>query len=121
MTRRSFFQVSSGGMGVAALAHLLAQDQASSVLPGLPHFAPKAKRVIYLFQHGAPSQLDLFDYKPKLHEARGVDLPDSVRKGQRLTGMTAYQAKFPTAPSIFKFQQCGQSGAWLSELLPHTA
>src|SRR6266566_10063873 len=122
MTRRSFFNASSGGLGVAALATLLAKDsQASGGLTGLPHFAPKAKRVIYLFQHGAPSQLDLFDYKPKLQEARGIDLPDSVRKGQRLTGMTAYQAKFPTAPSIFKFSQQGQSGAWLSELLPHTA
>jgi hypothetical protein len=107
---------------VAALASLLAKDaEASPALTGLPHFAPKAKRVIYLFQHGAPSQLDLFDYKPKLQESRGVDLPDSVRKGQRLTGMTAYQATFPTAPSIFKFAQHGQSGAWLSELLPHTA
>src|SRR6266566_5299548 len=122
MTRRSFFNASSGGLGVAALATLLAKDsQASGGLTGLPHFAPKAKRVIYLFQHGAPSQLDLFDYKPKLQEHHGEELPDSVRKGQRLTGMTAYQAKFPTAPSIFKFSQQGQSGAWLSELLPHTA
>ena len=80
-------------------------------LPGLPHFPPKAKRVIYLFQHGAPSQLDLFDYKPNLAKLRGTELPDSVRKGQRLTGMTAYQTKFPTAPSIFRFDRCGQSGA----------
>src|SRR5207245_3732689 len=101
MTRRSFFNVSSGGVGVAALASLLASDaKAAGGLPGLPHFPPKAKRVIYLFQHGAPSQLDLFDYKPKLQEARGAELPDSVRKGQRLTGMTAYQAKFPTAPTV---------------------
>ena len=122
MTRRHFLLNTSSGIGTAALATLLAKDsQASAGLPGLPHFAPKAKRVIYLFQHGAPSQLDLFDYKPKLQEVRGIDLPDSVRKGQRLTGMTAYQAKFPTAPSIFKFSQQGQSGAWLSELLPHTA
>jgi hypothetical protein len=121
MTRRSFFNVSSGGLGVAALATLLAKDsQAGGGLPGLPNFAPKAKRVIYLFQHGAPSQLDLFDYKPKLHEARGTDLPESVRKGQRLTGMTAYQTTFPTAPSIFKFSPCGESGTYLSELLPHT-
>src|SRR6266403_480404 len=122
MTRRHFLLNTSSGIGVAALASLLATDaEASPGLAGLPHFAPKAKRVIYLFQHGAPSQLDLFDYKPKLQEVRGIDLPDSVRKGQRLTGMTAYQAKFPTAPSIFKFSQQGQSGAWLSELLPHTA
>ncbi|MDX1979874.1 MAG: DUF1501 domain-containing protein [Bryobacteraceae bacterium] len=114
ITRRTFFST--------ALASLLARDgQASQGLPGLPHFAGKAKRVIYLFQHGAPSQLDLFDYKPNLTKLRGENLPESVRMGQRLTGMTAYQAKFPTAPSIFKFNQCGQSGMWLSELLPHTA
>src|SRR5712692_11811748 len=113
MTRRHFLLNTSSGIGTAALATLLAKDfQASAGLPGLPHFAPKAKRVIYLFQHGAPSQLDLFDYKPKLQDVRGID---SVRKGQRLTGMTAYQAKFPTAPSLFKFSQQGQSGAWLSE------
>jgi hypothetical protein len=124
LTRRHFFSAASGGIGVAALASLLDADitkSPSSGLPGLPHFAPKAKRVIYLFQHGAPSQLDLFDYKPKLKEMRGAELPDSVRKGQRLTGMTAFQAKFPTAPSIFRFSQSGQSGAQLSELLPHTA
>ena len=121
MTRRSFFQVSSGGLGAAALATLMASDaKAAGGLPGLPHFPPTAKRVIYLFQHGAPSQLDLFDYKPKLKEVRGTDLPDSVRKGQRLTGMTAYQTKFPTAPTVFQFSQYGKSGAWLSELLPHT-
>ncbi|MBM3767360.1 MAG: DUF1501 domain-containing protein [Acidobacteria bacterium] len=83
--------------------------------------ARKAKRVIYLFQHGGPSQLDLFDWKPGLARVRGQDLPESIRMGQRLTGMTAYQANFPTAPTIFKFAQYGQSGAWLSELLPHTA
>src|SRR5207253_10860196 len=75
----------------------------------------------YLFQHGGPSQLDLFDYKPMLQQSRGAELPDSVRMGQRLTGMTAFQTKFPTAPSIFQFTQHGRSGAWLSELLPHTA
>jgi hypothetical protein len=122
LTRRHFFSAASGGIGVAALASLLATDaEAGPGLTGLPHFAPKAKRVIYLFQHGAPSQLDLFDYKPKLKDSRGVDLPDSVRKGQRLTGMTAFQATFPTAPSVFRFSQHGQSGAWLSETLPYTA
>ena len=90
-------------------------------MPGLPHFKPRAKRVIYLFQHGAPSQMDLFDYKPGLARFRGNDLPDSVRMGQRLTGMTAYQEKFPTAPSIFKFERHGQCGMWLSDLIPHTA
>ncbi|MEX2263190.1 MAG: DUF1501 domain-containing protein [Bryobacteraceae bacterium] len=122
MTRRHFFSYSSLGIGATALASLLAKDSRAAVgLPDLPHFAPKAKRVIYLFQHGAPSQLDLFDYKPNLGKLRGEDLPESIRKGQRLTGMTAYQAKFPTAPSIFQFKQSGQSGTWLSELLPHTA
>lgn len=118
LTRRHFFSRSATGLGAAALASLLKADGA---LPGLPHFAPAAKRVIYLFQHGAPSQLDLFDYKPALVPQRGKDLPDSVRMGQRLTGMTAYQTTYPTAPSIFTFAQRGQSGMWLSELLPHTA
>ena len=122
LTRRTFFKSTSLGIGSAALASLLTNDaQASTGLPGLPTFPAKAKRVIYLFQHGAPSQLDLFDYKPDLQKLRGSELPESIRKGQRLTGMTAYQAKFPTAPSLFKFAQHGQSGMWLSELLPHTA
>src|SRR5256885_16816836 len=121
MTRRHFLLNTSSGIGTAALATLLAKDaQAGTGLPGLPHFAPKAKRVIYLFQHGAPSQLDLFDYKPQLQSQHGKDLPESVRMGQRLTGMTAYQSNFPTANSIFRFNQHGQSGTWLSELLPCT-
>jgi hypothetical protein len=122
MTRRHFFGRTSVGLGAAALSTLLAgKAEAADALPGLPHFPPTAKRVMYLFQHGAPSQLDLFDYKPGLLERRGTELPDSIRMGQRLTGMTAYQAKFPTAPSLFKFAQYGESGTWLSELLPHTA
>lgn len=123
ITRRHFFSRSTLGIGTAALASLLGREaQASSGgLPGLPHHAPKAKRVIYLFQHGGPSQLDMFDHKPKLATQRGKDLPSSVRMGQRLTGMTAYQATFPTAPSIFPFSQHGNSGMWLSELIPHTA
>ncbi|MEO7653307.1 MAG: DUF1501 domain-containing protein [Bryobacteraceae bacterium] len=122
LTRRHFFSRSATGLGAAALSSLLSTGaNAAAGLTGLPHFAPKAKRVIYLFQHGAPSQLDLFDYKPALQKVRGVDLPESVRMGQRLTGMTSYQATFPTAPSIFKFAQYGKSGMWLSELLPHTA
>ncbi len=122
ITRRYFFNRGATGLGAAALASLLGERaQAAAGLPGLPHFPPKAKRVIYLFQHGAPSQLDLFDYKPALERQRGKDLPDSVRMGQRLTGMTAYQSNFPTAPSIFKFAQQGKSGLWLSELLSHTA
>lgn len=121
MTRRHFFGRASVGLGAAALSSLLAGNaEAAAGLPGLPNFPPTAKRVIYLFQHGAPSQLDLFDYKPGLQSRRGTELPDSIRMGQRLTGMTAYQAKFPTAPSLFKFEQHGESGAWLSELLPYT-
>lgn len=122
LTRRHFFAKTGTGIGLAALANLLGGEaRAAGGLDGLPHFAPKAKRVIYLFQHGAPSQLDLFDYKPKLAKVRGQDLPESVRMGQRLTGMTAYQTSFPTAPSIFQFAQHGKSGTWLSELLPHTS
>ena len=127
LNRRSFLQKSSG-IGLAALGTLLGnptQSPASALssprqgLPGFPNFAPKAKRVIYLFQSGAPSQMELFDYKPLLEKHRGEDLPASIRKGQRLTTMTSGQSKFPVAPSIFKFQQHGKSGAWLSELLPH--
>ena len=93
----------------------------SGGLPGLPHFAPRAKRVISLFQSGAPSQIDLFDYKPAIRNRRGIELPDSVRMGQRITTMTSGQKSLPVAPSIFRFRQHGQSGAWISELLPHTA
>ncbi|MBO66510.1 MAG: sulfatase, partial [Actinobacteria bacterium] len=117
INRRYFF--GRMGLGMAALAGL-SHREAGGALPGLPHFAPKAKRVIYLFQSGAPSQLDLFDHKPELAKRRGEDLPDSIRKGQRLTGMTATQEKFPLAPSIYKFQKHGRSGLELSELLAHT-
>jgi hypothetical protein len=117
LTRRSFFHASGAGLGMTALASLLTDEtQASTALPELPHFPPKAKRVIYLFQHGAPSQLDLFDHKPNLQALRGTDLPESVRMGQRLTGMTAYQTKFPTASSIFRFSQHGQGRAGLGLL-----
>jgi hypothetical protein len=120
MTRRHFLRRSAVGM--AACAALFKQGGlAATDEPALPHFAPKAKRVIYLFQSGGPSQLDLFDPKPQLEKYRGQDLPASIRMGQRLTGMTANQASFPTAPSIFKFVRHGKSGATLSELLPHTA
>jgi len=128
LTRRHFFGLASTGLGTAALASLLApaasgaQDaSATGGLPGLPHFPPKAKRVVFLHQSGGPSQIDLFDYKPKLKEYMGVDLPASVRNGQRITGMTSGQATLPVAPSIFKFAQYGNSGAWVSELMPHTA
>ena len=86
-------------------------------LPGLPHFAPKAKRAIYLLMNGGPSQMDLLDYKPKMDECFDKDLPDSIRKGQRLTTMTSGQARFPIAPSKYKFAQHGKSGMWVSELL----
>ena len=116
-TRRHFFNKAATGVGTAALASLLGSETKAAET----QFPPTAKRVIYLFQHGAPSQLDLFDYKPDLEKARGSDLPESIRMGQRLTGMTAYQTTFPTAPSLFKFKQHGKSGMWLSELIPHTA
>jgi hypothetical protein len=131
VTRRHFFGRTATGIGTAALASLLnpqlfaatanhADGQDRGIL-GAPHFAPKAKRIIYLFMSGAPSQLDLFDYKPKMDEMFDVELPDSIRRGQRITTMTSGQARFPVAPSMFKFNQHGQSGAWVSELLPHTA
>ena len=90
-------------------------------LPGFPNLVPKAKRIIYLFQSGAPSQMDLFDYKPLLNKLNGEQLPEEVRGGQRLTGMTAQQSSIPMAGSLFEFKQHGRSGAWFSELLPHTA
>src|SRR5882724_5100086 len=91
---------------------LFADSSATGGLPDLPHFAPKAKRVIYLHQSGAPSQIDLFDYKPALNKLHGTELPASIRNGQRITGMTSGQASFPVAKSIFKFSQHGQSGTW---------
>jgi hypothetical protein len=129
MTRRHFFGRQASGIGMAALAGLLGrqlradapQHKVYGGLPGLPHFAPKARRVIYLFQSGGPSQMELFDYKPRLVDFQGQDLPDSVRKGQRLTGMSATQSSFPIVPSKFQFAKHGDSGAWVSELLPYTA
>src|SRR5688500_2094418 len=115
-TRRHFFGRAAGGIGLAALASLLAEDVSAAPagfggIPGWPHFAHRAKRVIYLFQSGAPSQIDLFDPKPKLRDLRGTELPDSIRQGQRLTGMTSSQSSFPVAPTRFGFQQNGKSGA----------
>ena len=131
LNRRTFLTRSASGLGLAVLAGLFegagfaalpkAGAAKTGALPGLPHFAPKAKRVIYLFQSGAPSQFELFDNKPELQKYRGQDLPASVRGGQRLTGMTSGQATFPVAPNNFKFAQHGKSGVWLSELLPHLA
>ncbi|GAB3908772.1 DUF1501 domain-containing protein [Larkinella knui] len=127
--RRRFFSKLSLGLGSAALGSLLIPDlfgkrsdsDDPDFIPGTPHFAPKAKRVIYLFQNGAPSQLETFDYKPKLRELFGKDLPPSVRGGQRLTGFTATQTSLPLAGSFVDFSQYGQSRAWVSDLFPHMA
>lgn len=114
LTRRHFFGKAALGVGTAALSQLLGK--------GLPtHFAPKAKRVIYLFQSGGPSQLELFDYKPQLTKYADQNLPESIRNGQRLTGMSASQSSFPVVPSRFGFKQHGKSGAWIGDLIPHTA
>ncbi len=129
-TRRQFFAHGARGLGIAALASIVGKEMLGATAPdpkavggqaGLPHFAPKAKRAIYLHMLGAPPQIELFDYKPGMSTWFDKDLPDSVRKGQRLTTMTSGQTRFPIAPSVFKFQQHGQNGAWVSELLPHTA
>src|SRR3954463_1776707 len=141
LNRRHFFSRTSLGLGSMALASLLGEggragetagadvarrnlqeiDPADRGGPAPPHFAPRAKRVIYLCMSGGPSQLDLFDYKPLLNRMNGKDLPESVRMGQRLTGMSSNQATLPLAGSIFKFARHGSSGAWVSELLPQTA
>lgn len=121
-TRRHFFSRTAKGIGTAALASLLDRDlQAGMGLPGMPHHTAKAKRVLFLHQSGGPSQIDLFDYKPQMSKHQGVDLPASIRMGQRITGMTSGQSTFPVASSIFKFAQHGKQGAWISELLPYTA
>ena len=127
LTRRRFLELSSTGIGAAALATLFNDDLMAQAppsiggLPGLPHYAPKAKRIIYLFQGGAPSQHDLWDYKPQIADLRGTELPESIREGHRLTGMTVNQASFPVVPSTFQFEQHGESRSWVSELMPHTA
>jgi hypothetical protein len=129
LNRRHFLRRSGFHLGAVALGSLLGQDMARAKpagsaalggLPGLPHFPPKAKRVIYLHQSGAPSQMDLFDYKPALTAKRGIELPGSIRMGQRITTMTSGQKHLPVAPSIFKFTRHGKGGVWLSELLPQT-
>ncbi len=129
LTRRSFLGLTGIGLGSMAARCLLAADAtppfggagAASAMGTHPHFAPKAKRVIYLFQSGGPSHIDLFDHKPQLQAVHGEDLPDSIRQGQRVTGMTANQSKFPVCKSLAEFRQHGQSGQWISDLLPHTA
>ena len=122
LTRRHFFSRSARGLGIAALSNLLARDLGAA--PGredVPHFAARAKRVIYLFQSGGPSQMDLYDPKPGLRDLQGTELPDSIRGGQRLTGMTAAQTSFPVAPSKFSFARHGRSGQEFSETIPHIA
>lgn len=125
--RRRFLSAMSIGVGSMALGSLLMPELFSGAgaeegwAPGVPHFAPKAKRIIYLFQNGAPSQQELFDYKPKLREMHGQEIPPSVRGKQRLTGMTANQSSFPLVGSFVDFKQYGQSGAWISDLMPYTA
>lgn len=128
INRRRFLSQVSLGLGSVALGSLLMPDLLSgtgsldaAMIPGLSDFAPKAKRVIYLFQNGAPSQIESFDYKPKLKEMVGQELPDSVRGAQRLTGMTANQSSFPLVGSFADFKQYGQSGAWVSDLFPYTS
>ncbi|HRI88226.1 MAG TPA: DUF1501 domain-containing protein [Candidatus Hydrogenedentes bacterium] len=121
VTRRQFFSRASIGIGVAALSALLGTRPANAAngMLGTSHLAPRAKRVIYLFQSGGPSQMELFDYKPTLERFHGEDLPPSIRQGQRLTTMTSGQEKLPVAASRFAFRPCGQSGLQFSELVPH--
>lgn len=137
LDRRDFLTKTSMGIGVLALGSLFGNklmgnaphsvvsnatgDMEQEILKALPHFAPKAKRVVYLFMSGGPSQLETFDYKPTLVNMMGQNLPDSVRKGQRLTGMSANQSALPVVPSYYKFNQHGQNQTWISDLLPHTA
>ena len=124
MSRRSFLNQLGMGLGGMALGSIMNPLQALTdngpALSGT-HFPAKAKRIIYLFQSGGPSQMDLFDYKPRLNSEHGEELPDSVRRGQRLTGMSTSQASFPLAGSPFEFKQHGESGAWFSETVSHMA
>ena len=129
-SRRDFLTKTSLGLGALTLGSLINPARAFDGIsnlnntylpPQLPHFPAKAKRIIYLFQSGAPSQIDLFDHKPLLAKMHGKELPPSVRGGQRLTGMSAGQASFPLVSSIYDFKQYGQSGAWVSELMPYTS
>jgi hypothetical protein len=128
VNRRKFLSRLSMGIGSVALGSLLIPDlfggkggEAEELLTGVPHFAPKAKRIIYLFQNGAPSQLESFDYKPLLRTMVGKELPESIRMGQRLTGMTSEQKSFPLVGSYYDFKQYGEARAWISDLFPHTA
>lgn len=125
--RRKFLSKVSLGIGSLALGSLLipdlfkGKDSEDAMMAALPHFAPKAKRIIYLFQNGAPSQLESFDYKPMLNQQMGQELPESIRMGQRLTGMTSGQSSFPLVGSYYGFKQYGEHRAWISDIFPHTA
>ena len=131
LTRRQFFgstgvRLGGMGLGLCAASSLRGEEHADPArmhppIPGLPNFAAKAQNIIYLHMNGGPAQVDLWDYKPNLAEYFDKDLPDSIRQGQRITTMTSGQTRLPVAPSMFKFQQHGQCGTWVSELLPHTA
>ena len=133
INRRKFLLNTTMGLGTAALSTLLnpvhtfgnplktGNQNGQGSLLGLPHFAPKAKRIIFLFQAGGPSQMDLFDYKPLLNQRQGEEIPNSIRKGQRVSGMTGAQGKYPLVGSLFSFKQYGESGTWVSNLMPHTA
>jgi len=139
LDRRNFLTKTSLGLGTLALGSLFGlkgfggtsskpnpgvisdEEMQRQILDAIPHFAPKAKRVVYLFMSGGPSQFETFDYKPKLVDLMGQDLPESIRGGQRLTGMSASQSIFPIAPSFTNFQKYGESQTWVSDLLPHTA
>ena len=120
-SRREALANTAYGLGVAALHALLGGREAFAADQQFPNFAPRAKRVIFLFQAGGPSQLDLLDYKPEMKARFNEDIPPSIFGGQRITGMVAQQDRLPVAPSMYAFRQGGQSGAWFSELLPHTA
>ncbi|MCA9214835.1 MAG: DUF1501 domain-containing protein, partial [Planctomycetales bacterium] len=130
-SRRQLLTGSARVLGTAALATLMGKTRASAAtaepansntgLPDLPHFAPKAKRVIYMFMSGGPSHIDTFDYKPAVRKIHGQELPDSIRNGQRITTMTSGQQSFPCVAPMFNFKQYGSNGTWVSEILPHTA
>ncbi len=133
LSRRNFLKRTSLGLGALAAGNLLGNNAfvphvapapapgTNGDVPGIPHFPPRVKRVVYLFQSGGPSQLDLYDYKPELERYHGTNVPDSIIGGQRLTGMSAGQSAIPTTASLFKFAQYGKSRQWVSELMPHTA
>ena len=123
VNRRLLLRGAASTIGVAALSSLMPQDAVAGTngpIIGGSHFAPRAKRIVYLFQSGGPSHLELFDPKTKLRDLHGTELPDSIRRGQRLTGMTSGQKSFPVIAPKFGFRRCGKAGTWLSELLPHT-